>query len=235
MVTRTTDKLSHEEALELLPWHVNATLDESTAGQVAEHVEQCSECQEESAVLASTVFALNTEADYGGNLDSRFSKLMTRVREHEREIADAGESRSFMQTLTGWFGLNPAPTRWAGAFAVGALVGAIAIFTALRPAGTGTLPPDAYEVHENAGASPLTLVVGFSSEPDAATLTDVQHVTPDGVNWQRVSPTEYVVTFPAGSAVDAVAGAQTRLKTFDAVETVHVDLVSGESASTEER
>ena len=92
MATSITNELTHDEALELLPWHVNASLNEHLSRQVAKHIDECEACQRESAILSSTMIAFNTEEPDYRDVDNRFQRLLTLKlrRKRQRRITPIG-------------------------------------------------------------------------------------------------------------------------------------------------
>ncbi len=65
-----TEKTPTEHPDELLPWYVNATLDEADRKRVARHLEQCARCRAEIAFL---------------------SRLREQIRESSRDVPPPGE------------------------------------------------------------------------------------------------------------------------------------------------
>lgn len=52
----------HEALVELLPWYVNGTLDETERGLVQRHVEACAECREDVEMLAAAQRGIRNES-----------------------------------------------------------------------------------------------------------------------------------------------------------------------------
>ncbi len=222
MAESIKNELSHEEALELLPWLVNASLDVGLSRQVAHHVDRCEACQQEWAILSSTILAFNkTEPDYQ-DVDNRFRSLMQRIRdEEERSDVHEPTERTFGARLAEWLGFSVNPRQWAVAFTFGLIVGGGALMTGLY--WTGTQPDDEYTVLSG-DDSPLHLQVLFVEPPGPEALDELQAVHSASLRWQRISGDEYVIVFPQEASVSDVAAVRGTLLSNELVKDVSIDL-----------
>lgn len=225
MVTQTHSQLSHEEAFELLPWHVNATLEEPLSEQVAEHLECCPTCREESAMLSNTILALNTGDAVATNVDSRFSKVLERVRHYEasNSTASPADGQSFTQRIAEWLGIAQPRMQWASAFAIGLAVGIGALFFALQAGDVGRDGQSIYETH-SAGKTPMRLQVEFDQPPQASLLVELEQSVGKPASWQQQSATLFVIELPEDLTVKSVTDIRSRLLADDAIVSVTVDL-----------
>lgn len=224
MAESVTNELSHDEALELLPWLVNASLNERLSRQVANHVDCCEICQQESAILSSAIMAFNTsEPDYQ-DVDNRFQKLMHRINEDEdrqRQSARGSAEQSFGATLAEWLGISQNRRQWAVAFTFGVILGSGALMTASYWSDS-RLDND-YTVlsgHQTA----LRLQVEFAEPPNPVALDNLQAEHGATLRWQRLSGREYVIVFPEDASVSSVATIRNALLADDLVENVSIDL-----------
>jgi len=230
MVTQTSNQLSHEEALELLPWHVNSSLERALSEKVARHVQHCSDCQQESAFLTSTIVAVNSDEAVTPNLDSRFSSLIERVREHEQS-ADGQSKRPIGQRVFAWLGLAQPRYQWAGALALGLVVGVAAILVALQ---SSNVDPDStliYEVHSSPRSAPLHLLVEFEQAPGEDLLAELERAAGQTITWQKQTDTRYLIELPDKTTVKTVADIRSRLLSYDPVVEVVVDIADDEARS----
>lgn len=228
MVTQTPNHLSHEEALELLPWHINSTLDESLSELVADHVEQCRYCQEESAILSNTIVALNSSDEVSTNLEGRFSKLLNRVRSYEQAQQAPQQSVSVAQRVADWLGLRQPRLQSVGVFALGLIVGVTALLVTLQQYEVDPGAPSEYVSH-GTDPEPLRLRVLLDAMPDAKVLSELQRASGIGADWQQQSDTEFLVELSETTTVKSVAQIRTRLLAHDAVTGVTVDIGATDS------
>jgi len=224
MAEPVKNELSHEEALELLPWLVNASLNEGLSRQVARHVDGCETCQQEWAILSSTILAFNTsEPDYQ-DVDNRFQNLMHRIRDEEKlaqdDLHDSTE-QSFGARLAAWLGLSRNRQQWAVAFTLGLIVGGGAIMTALNL--TDSRLDNDYTVLSG-DQSTLQLQVLFVEPPGPEALDELQREHGAALRWQRISGDEYVIVFPEDASVRNLAAVRSKLLSDDSIEDVSIDL-----------
>ncbi len=211
-----TNQLTHREALELLPWHVNASLGESLSRLVESHVEECPACQEESAVLAGAIIALSADKPDYSSADARFQSLMGRIRAEERkQTVDREQTPSPFARLREW--LRPEP-QWAAAFTIGLVVGAAVLFGTLQF--TEVTPVDSeYRVLSGADAG-LQLTVRFTHAPSAETLERLgSQITPVHA-WQAQGDVVYVIDIADDASVRDVAIVRSMLLADEAVDSV---------------
>lgn len=225
MVTQTSSQLSHEEAFELLPWHVNATLEEPLSEQVAEHLEQCPTCREESAMLSNTILAVNTGDAVAANVDARFSKVLERVRHYEASNSAAlrADSPPLIQRVAAWLGVAQPRMQWASAFTVGLAVGIGALIIATQMGDLGGDPQTIYETHST-GRAPMRLQVEFEQPPQASLLAELEQAVGKPASWRQQSATHFVIELPEDLTVKSVTDIRARLLADDAVVSVAVDL-----------
>lgn len=229
MDTQTPDKLSHDEAFELLPWHINATLDAALSEKVASHVEHCTTCREETALLSNTIFALNTGDTVATNLDARFSNVLERVRDYEHGNQAAYESQSepvgqrIAQKIGDWLGFSESRLQWAGAFVLGLAVGIGLLLTTMQ---AGQIEPGSVPVYEthSSGQAPLRLQVEFRQAPAPAALAGLESSIGQTANWRRQSDTLYLIELSDELTIKAVADVRSRLLSDNSVIAVTVDI-----------
>ena len=193
--------------------------------QVARHVEECAACQEETAILSNTVLALNTGTDTVANLDARFSRVLTRVRDFERDqqAAQQNDARSFATRIGEWFGFSsPARLQWAGAFTIGLAVGIGALLVAL-PSGNDPQLPQIYETHSTASTA-TRLQIDFVSPPEETVLADLGQALGEAAVWRQQSDTRYLVELPDDLTVGAVMDIRKQLLGNDSVVAVDLDI-----------
>ncbi len=209
MASQHIHQLTHEEALELLPWHVNASLDDVLDKQVTEHVTHCQQCQQEAALLGNTIVATNAEEPEYGNVNERFQALMQRIEKAETD-APTLNSASIGTRVRIWFNklLSPSPTylRPAGAVA-GLFILATVVFVTLRPSELD-MTSDDYRVLTTipANQAPLQLLLHLNN---AATLEQMQQLTKPLVSTLKLrkvtdNAKRYFLTLPANTQVGDV-------------------------------
>ncbi len=211
-----TRQLTHRETLELLPWHVNASLGESLARLVESHVDECPECREESAVLAGAMLAISADEPDYGNADARFQSLMGRIRNEERaRQAEREQAVSLLSRIAQW--LQPEP-QWAAAFTLGIVIGAAALFGALQLSEQATTDSE-YRVLAGADAG-LLLTVTFNGAPSAALLEQLGARIGPAHTWQAQGGSVYVVALAEDASVKEVSDVRSILMAEDSVEAV---------------
>lgn len=225
MATSITNQLTHTEASELLPWHVNASLNEDLSRQVAQHVEVCGECQEEAAILSSTIMAFNTsEPDYR-DVDNRFNRLMDRIHDDEnaQQVAPRQTSQSSIADLiASWIGVFPIQRQWVTAFALGVIIGGSALFGTLR--WTNVPVDDRYEVLADPTPAALQLLVQFSESPSSASLAALRADIGANAELRELTELQYVIEIGDDASVRAVAEIRARLLSYESIETVKIDV-----------
>jgi hypothetical protein len=112
-------ELSHERALELLPWLVNATLRGSEREQLEAHVRDCLVCRAELRSQRALAAFVRDRPTLDRSVDQGFDALLARI--------DAGDVRT--QTPRRWQTmLRDHPTWLAGASAAAAAVLLLAVW-----------------------------------------------------------------------------------------------------------
>ncbi|MGI9232125.1 MAG: zf-HC2 domain-containing protein [Woeseiaceae bacterium] len=227
MDTHTSDQLSHEEALELLPWHINATLETAMSERVAHHVEHCSACQEESAILSNTVVALNTGDQVTTNLDARFAGVLGRVRAYEQsdQATARPKPRPIGERIAEWLGLPIRRMQWAGAFALGLAVGLGALLFTLQSDDLTPSSASIYGTHSS-GQAPLRLQLDLDHAPGASELSELKQTVSDRAIWQQVSDTQFLIELPDELTVKDVSDIRSQLLGNDSVVNVAIDIGS---------
>ncbi len=224
MAKPATNELSHIEALELLPWLVNASLDERLSRQVCDHVDGCEICQQEWAILSSTTIAFNTsEPDYK-DVDSRFRNLMSRIREEEMQRQHDDEDTALRRVgkrTAEWLCFSGIGRQWAVAFTLGLIVGGGVLMTVSQ--WSDSRFDGEYTVLAG-DESALRLQVLFFEPPDPQALDRLQEEHGDALRWQRISGREYVIVFPEDASVGDVAAIRSELLSGESVQEVSIDL-----------
>lgn len=232
MVTQTPHQLNHEEALELLPWHINSTLEESLSELVAQHVERCSTCQEESAILSNTIIALNTSDSVSAIPDGRFANLLRRVREYERSnhpVRQLG-GQTLVQRVVEWFDLSQLRVQWVGAFTLGLAVGIAALLVTMQSIEVDPTAPPKYETHAS-NSTPLRLRVEFDQAPGAELLAELEQAAGPTAQWQQQSDTQYLIELPDETTVKTVADVKARLLSYDSIVAIVIDIADIDAES----
>jgi len=225
MATQTPNQLSHDEALELLPWHINSTLEDPLSEMVAQHVERCSTCQEEAAILSNTIIALNTGDAENASLDGRFANLLGRVREFEQSKHTAGQrdGQSFGQRVAEWLDLSQRRMQWAGAFALGLAVGIGALLVTMQSTDVDPSLGTNYQTHASS-SMPMRLQVQLDQAPDAELLARLEQAAGSTAQWQQQSDVRFLIELPDETTVKTVADIKSRLLAVDSVVTVVIDV-----------
>ncbi|HEV3041213.1 MAG TPA: zf-HC2 domain-containing protein [Candidatus Angelobacter sp.] len=116
--------MKHSEVLELLPWYVNATLDEQERQTVEAHVAGCSECAAELESLVAMRRMVVSAGD-AGPVPSPFmlNRALEQIEEYERakshqeaapqEATPRRAESGFWKKMVDWWQLTPAFTRFA--------------------------------------------------------------------------------------------------------------------------
>jgi hypothetical protein len=137
--------MKHQEIIELLPWYVNATLDQQERDLVASHLEGCSECAKEVRSLTAIRKAVIAAGDQAPEPSPRLmDRALADIENYERSTAQA-ESRKSSKPNTfrerirslgaSWWPATPVFARFAMAAQLAALVvvGALAIYQHSHP------------------------------------------------------------------------------------------------------
>ncbi len=199
MDTKHTNQLDHEAAMELLPWHVNASLSDELNQQVQAHVEACEECRTEKAFLANATFAANADEPPYGQADEQFKGLMNRIDAEERtgDQINVTTRPRWVELLSG---LIPVSS-WARVTAVAAMV-VVGV-----TAGLVTQQTLKEEVNWNykvlAGVKePLILSVQLNTEVEESFIRGLVSSTVDRFDVEKKSARRFLVYLPQ----DTVAG-----------------------------
>lgn len=227
MASQHSNQLTHEEAFELLPWHVNASLDELLDKQVAEHIDHCERCQQEAALLGNTIVAINSEEPGYGQVDEQFQALMQRIEQSETNSPTINFS-GFGNRVRAWLSKLsiPAPTyiKTAGATA-GLLLLVAILFVTLRPSEPDITAGD-YRVLSTIQANqlPLQLVLHLNQ---TVTMEQMQQLTRSLVETLdlRKDPgnaKRYFVTLPANTQAGDVNQLLKTLKADTRIQRIEI-------------
>lgn len=105
------DVMSHEEAIEMLPWLVNNSLGESERGAVQAHAESCIVCRRELAELEALQQSIQTVAVEAPAPDMR--RINARI---DAQLQHESRARDALTALRGFFA-----SPWRAAFAAQSL------------------------------------------------------------------------------------------------------------------
>ena len=227
MASQHTNQLTHEEALKLLPWHINASLDELLDKQVAEHIDHCERCQQESALLGNTIVAINSEEPEYGQVDEHFKILMQRIEQSETS-SPVIKSSSFSNRVRAWLNKLSIPTptyvQTAGVTA-GLLVLVATLFVTLGPSESETTAGD-YRVLTTIPANqpPLQLLLHLNQtvtmeqmQQLTQSLADTLELRKDPGNAKR-----YFVTLPANTQAGDVNQLLKTLKADTRIQRIEI-------------
>jgi Putative zinc-finger len=215
----------HQEVLDLLPWYLNATLEEAEARRVEAHLGGCVECAEELARCRRLAAAVREAGEVAPSPHpAGFARLMARI-----DAAEAGGVGGALRRRlgAGWRRLSeplwraPAGVRWA----LAAELAAIGLLAALllRPA---PAPPALYRtlsdpVAAATSAQPRLRVV-FA---DDVTEGEMRRLLL-GIRAEIASGPSpfgaYTLVLPAGGAGDPLAEVVAHLRAQDKVRFVEV-------------
>ena len=73
----------HQDVWELLPWHVNGTLEDAEAAKVDRHLDCCLTCRSELARQRDLARHIRDSDAIDGVLEASLAKMHTRIAEHE--------------------------------------------------------------------------------------------------------------------------------------------------------
>ncbi len=230
------NELEHNDALQLLPWHVQGTLDEHEAQAMSSHIEHCAQCRQEAREMRQM---LAVAGQRSGEVDERrLDALMHRIEAFEQHHSDAPASRASASGIA-----LPGPQS-RGAFSawwrwladllsmravvlplggVAATLLAVAIVT-MMPPGDPPLTGE-YAVHSSAPSVNATgpgVNVTFISPPDAQQL-DVLAARPGIAQVQARSATEYLVRLDTDAGIAAISALVSDLDEQPGVAAVSIE------------
>lgn len=149
MARESPRRLRHQEAWELLPWYVNATLTSDERQAVEEHLERCPLCRGEVAAGEDLALAVRQAAEPSPAAADRLGRLLARLDAPlEREELEAGEGGAGGEPTAVPAAAAPHPARlpravrWALALQAAAVL-ALALGFAYLLADPGAAPSDA--------------------------------------------------------------------------------------------
>ena len=106
--------MTHQEAIELLPWYVNSTLSERERREVNEHLASCAPCMAELEQLAVLQLAVVESADeMPAPSQARMKQAMAQIDEFERARQSVrAETNSWLSDF--WDSIADALFSWCG-------------------------------------------------------------------------------------------------------------------------
>lgn len=111
--------MSHDEVAQLLPWYVNATLDEGERRAVEDHLPACGDCARELEQLRGLAAALTESATDAPRPDPRrVTAVLGRI-----DGLAAPRPSSFWDAMVNWWGAVPRPARLVLAVQLGLIIG----------------------------------------------------------------------------------------------------------------
>ena len=220
MDTKHKNQLDHDEAMELLPWHVNASLDDELEQQVQAHVDASEELRTEKAFLANATFAANADEPPYGQADESFKRLMNRIDAEERQEALASDTpkTSWRERLSALIPMSG----WAKATAVAAMV--IVGITAGLVSQQMVQNESEGQFRVLAGVKePLILSVQLKKEVDKAFVEGLVSSTVERFDVEKTSARRFLVYLPqdtVASDISAVLKVLTANENIQRVEIV---------------
>lgn len=203
----TQNQHEHDDVLELLPWHLNNTLNAEESERVRTHLQQCAACQQEAELLTTALDAANTYAPAADISEDRFESVMARIEQAEAEDNTAhtastragigGKLSAWWQAMLANMG---AGAGWSAAVAAGLLVAVIGF--QLLPANDA--PFETVTTAPTGDDSPLALRVQFK---DAMTRAEAQQLLQSsGVEFTlaQQDAINYIVSLPSDAPVNAL-------------------------------
>ncbi|MGI9293548.1 MAG: zf-HC2 domain-containing protein [Pseudomonadales bacterium] len=225
----TQNQHEHDDVLELLPWHLNNTLNAEESERVLAHLNQCAACQQEAELLTTALDAANTYAPAVNIVEDRFETVMARIEQAEAadNTANATHARAgagrklgaWWQNISANIGFSAG---WGAAVAAGLLVAVVGFqFLPINdaPFETVTTAPTGNE-------SPLALRVQFK---DAMTRAEAkQLLKTSGVEFTltQEDAINYIVSLPNDAPVTALNELLQALSTEAKIANVEVALDS---------
>lgn len=214
----------HDEVLELLPWHLNNTLNAAESQRVLAHLNQCAACQQEAELLTTALDAANAYAPTTGIADDRFDTVMARIERAEAEENPThaglrGKLGSWWQNLGANMEFN---LGWGAAVTAGLLVAVI---------GFQFLPTDdaRYETvttTPTGNESPLALRVQFKEATTRAAAKLLLESSGAEFTLEQEDAINYIVSLPDDAPVTALNTLLQALSTEAKIATVEVALDS---------
>ena len=139
--------MNHHEIIELLPWYVNATLDQGERDLVATHLEGCGECANEVRSLTAIRKAVIAAGDQAPEPSPRLlDRALAEIENYERERGAAQAesqkplkpnsfSRSVRAFGASWWPATPVFARFAMVAQLAALlaIGTLAVYQLKHP------------------------------------------------------------------------------------------------------
>jgi hypothetical protein len=175
MAAQHTDRLTHEQVRENLPWYVNARLDAALLRQIETHLATCASCKREADELAVVLRAGEQRAVPGRPVDeARLAAVFSRIDAYEVTRARHGAQSSFWERVrdqvANWLPANPAIAFGA----VAALVLVVALVP-LRQSMQSELPNQQHVVLASGEGQDdaLRIVVRFDSAPSQDALANL--------------------------------------------------------------
>lgn len=115
---------AHESVWELLPWFVNASLEDGELRQVGKHLVGCEECRREVGYLRNLSQTLASSEGLVLSPEAALDELMSKIQESERDRASRPrrhtETPGTLGKLKGLIRQSPVEIRWLMAGQAGA-------------------------------------------------------------------------------------------------------------------
>lgn len=217
MHTLNQNQQEHDAVLELLPWHLNNTLNAEESERVLAHLQQCAACQQEAELLTAALDAADTYAPAASIAEDGFETVMARIDQAEAlentaqaDIPRTGLSKK-LSTLWHDISANSGfSVGWGAAATAGLLVAVI---------GFQFLPPNdapEYKVFTSAptgNESPVALRVQFKSAMTPAEAQKLLEISGVELTLQQEDAINYIVGLPNDAPLTAL---NTLLRTLSA-------------------
>ena len=124
-IVTTPEPMSHDQAIELLPWLVNESLEAQEQGAVSEHAKSCVICRRELEELKALQLSIDSAANQAVLPEPDMRRINARI---DAEVARANSGASLLAALGDFF-----HSPWRVAFAVQTLALVAVTFVWLQP------------------------------------------------------------------------------------------------------
>ncbi len=232
MTNTYQNELEHNDALQLLPWHVQGALEGHEAQAMSTHVENCAECRQEARELNQV---LTVAGQRSGEVDERrLDALMHRIEAFEQHRQSAASSdgqepplpgsrvrgmfHSWWQWMVDLLAMRPAIVPLGGVAA--AVLAVVLVMPLADPPQTGE-----YTVHSStpaAEAAGPTVRVVFGAPPQAQEL-DALSAQPGVAGIEARSATEYRLQLNPETGVAAISALVSELDRQPGVSAVSIE------------
>lgn len=175
MVAQHTDRITHAQLRENLPWYLHGRLEAAELRQIEAHLAACEPCRREADELAVLLRVGEQRALPERPVDERrLASVLSRIEAYEVSRARHGAQSSLLERvrerIANWLPANPAVAFGA----VAALVLAVALIP-LRQSMQSNFPNQQHVVlsSDEAPADALRIVLRFDSAPGQDALADM--------------------------------------------------------------